>query len=362
MGLSDEAADIVDGIYEAALVGELWPQVLDRVRAETRSLVGLIIGVDPAGAITALTSPGGERLFSDYQALGLFSRSERLPRILASNFHEFVTDDDILTPQEKAADPAYTEFLFPRGMGHTAGTTFHLPDGSTILVDLERTLETGPYDAAAIGQLNALRPHFGRAATLLHTADLQRSRDRVEALAVLGIAAMALDAAGRPLALNREMEALVPSLVADRRDGVVFADPVVDRRWQQILSGGRHASASIPIRRGADTFVAHLVPVVRRAQDIFSRTTWLLLVTPVSTASRALPADVIQVLFDLTPTEARVAHRLASGVTVSKIAADQRVSEETIRSHVKSILRKTALSRQLDLVSLLSARLPVKGV
>ncbi|MCL6708327.1 helix-turn-helix transcriptional regulator [Pseudomonas sp. R2.Fl] len=356
------ARDIVDDIYEAALVGELWPDVLDAVRAETRSLVGLIIGVDPAGAITALTSPGGESILADYQSLDLFSRSQRLPRIIASNVHDFVTDDAIFTPQEKAADPAYTEFLFPRGMGHGAGTIFRLPDGSTILVDLERTLETGPYDDAAIGRLNALRPHFGRAATLLHKAELQRARDRVDALAALGIAAMALDGSGRPLALNREMEALVPSLVADRSTGVVFTDPAVDRLWQELIGGGGRVSASIPIRRGADTFVAHLVPVVRRAQDIFSRTASLLLVTPVGTASQALPADVIQVLFDLTPAEARVAYRLAGGATVTRIAAGQKVTEETIRSHVKAILRKTALSRQADLVSLFSARLPVKGV
>jgi len=58
--------------------------------------------------------------------------------------------------------------------------------------------------------------------------------------------------------------------------------------------------------------------------------------------------------FDLTPAEARVAVALASGASVAKIAVEHTVSEQTIRTQVKSVLAKTGTGRQAELVGLLA--------
>jgi DNA-binding CsgD family transcriptional regulator len=50
----------------------------------------------------------------------------------------------------------------------------------------------------------------------------------------------------------------------------------------------------------------------------------------------------VQSLFDLTPAEARVARSLAAGDTVEAIATSRRVSQNTIRAHVRDILKKPA--------------------
>jgi DNA-binding CsgD family transcriptional regulator len=62
----------------------------------------------------------------------------------------------------------------------------------------------------------------------------------------------------------------------------------------------------------------------------------------------------VRSLFDLTPTEARVARGLALGKTTEEIAAASGVALSTIHTQVRSVLEKTGCNRQVEVVSLLS--------
>jgi DNA-binding CsgD family transcriptional regulator len=57
-------------------------------------------------------------------------------------------------------------------------------------------------------------------------------------------------------------------------------------------------------------------------------------------------------LFHLTPAQALAALELAGGASYKAVARKLRVSEETVRSHVKEIYPKTRVNRQSDLVRL----------
>jgi DNA-binding CsgD family transcriptional regulator len=58
----------------------------------------------------------------------------------------------------------------------------------------------------------------------------------------------------------------------------------------------------------------------------------------------------LQRFHGLTRAEARVATRLAEGMTVAEIARDLDVGIETIRSHLKQAFAKTGSGRQAELV------------
>ena len=66
------------------------------------------------------------------------------------------------------------------------------------------------------------------------------------------------------------------------------------------------------------------------------------------------PAMVISGLFGFTPTETEVALALLRGDEVSSIAAARGTSIETVRGHVKSLLRKSGMSSQKQLTATLS--------
>lgn len=66
------------------------------------------------------------------------------------------------------------------------------------------------------------------------------------------------------------------------------------------------------------------------------------------------PAMVISGLFGFTPTETEVALGLLRGEELSQIAATRGTSLETVRGHVKSLLRKSGMSSQKQLTATLS--------
>ena len=112
---------------------------------------------------------------------------------------------------------------------------------------------------------------------------------------------------------------------------------------------------SFPLRDADDkaALVAHLIPIRRSAHDIFAGSYALLVVTPVS-APAAPPIELMRSLFDLTPSEARVARGLAAGETLEEIAASGGVAISTVRSQLRQVLEKTGCARQAEVVSLLA--------
>ena len=115
---------------------------------------------------------------------------------------------------------------------------------------------------------------------------------------------------------------------------------------------------SFPVRGddGQANRVAHVVPVRLSAKDIFQRGAAVLILTPI-TVPNAPSVELLQSLFDLTPAECRVARRLASGENIDAISAAARVSRNTVRTHLRSLMEKTGCNRQTEVVSLL-ARVP----
>ena len=112
---------------------------------------------------------------------------------------------------------------------------------------------------------------------------------------------------------------------------------------------------SFPLRDADDkaAMVAHIIPIRRSALEIFAGSYALLVLTPVA-APTAPPIELMRSLFDLTPSEARVARGLAAGETLEEIAANGGVAISTVRSQLRQVLEKTGCTRQAEVVSLLA--------
>ena len=68
-----------------------------------------------------------------------------------------------------------------------------------------------------------------------------------------------------------------------------------------------------------------------------------------------LPEDVLARLFDLTPTEARIALALADGWRTADIARQLDVASTTVTFHLRNLFQKTDTHRQAELVALVLA-------
>jgi DNA-binding CsgD family transcriptional regulator len=79
----------------------------------------------------------------------------------------------------------------------------------------------------------------------------------------------------------------------------------------------------------------------------------LVLARDLSRRPRPVPESLLRA-FRLTPSEARLAGRLAAGDTLAQTAEALGLSKETLRSQLRAIFAKTGVHRQADLVALLS--------
>jgi DNA-binding CsgD family transcriptional regulator len=348
-----------DQIYEAAIVPELWPEVLSSIAKACNSIGGVLFAANPQ-FVGGIASPELTSIFAEFVKQGWAARNPRPVRAAQRRLRGFVSDHDLFTPEEMDADLAYA-FMRSLGVGWCAGLAAPMPTGDLVVFSWERRFKDGPFDSTTLQSMNAMTGHLSRAALVAARLGLEKARAAAETMSAIGLPAAVLSPSTRLLVANELFQRFVPSLAQDRKEGLVIMDARADALLRQALcrvtgkAGHCGEIQSIPVAAKKDRLpmVIHVVPIRRRAQDVFSAATCMLVMTELNQAP-GIEATLIQGLFDLTPAEARIAQAIVSGLQVKEIAKRHGVSMGTVRLQVKSVLAKTGTSRQLELVRLLS--------
>lgn len=355
--MSIELEELVDRVYEAAAVPELWSSTLSQI-GKFGGGGGALLFTSQDQDFRYVASPELEGYMAEFMAGGWVAHNDRPVRLFAKQHAGFLTDLDVYTPEELDANRLFTDFLRPRGFGWGAATAITVPSGERIVFDVERAYKDGPVPADVVGRLDAMRPHLARAATLSARLRLQAVQVSADVLEMVRLPAAVLGRQGQALAMNQSCQALLSTTV---RDGPRFglADPASDRLLAEALLAlaavGLPSIRSIPIpaREAGPPAVAHVLPVKRSARDLFTAASAVVIITPLAQAQ--LPGlSVLEGLFDLTPAEARVARGITGCRTVEQLATEFGTSPQTVRSQLKSVMAKTGVNRQVELVSLLS--------
>ena len=352
--------ELIDRIYESAFVPELWPKVLGELAEVAGARSGFLFV--SRGAIhnwTCSTELGIERVTPLVKS-GMIASTDRYRRMVHRAHSSFLPDYEVFTPNEMREDPFNREFLYPSGLGWAVATAVRLPTGDDFVVDLEREQTRGPVERERVVTLDRLRPHIARSALMATRLKLECARSATATLALVGLAAAVLDDGGRVVAANPLLEAMTSSVHWRAFGYLALGDKTADRLLRDaVADAGSNGGASVrsfPVR-GADnepSLVAHVIPIRLSARDIFTRSTAVLVLTPM-TLPTAAPVELVRSLFDLTAAEARVARGLANGKTVDDIATDSAVTVNTVRAQVRGVLEKTGCARQVDIVAMLTA-------
>lgn len=347
---------LLDRIYEAAVLPEFWPDVLDRLANLAGGVGGLLLVANEKQLNGGIASSALDSLASEWIAGGWAQRSQRAPRMMAKRHAGFSTDLDIYTEAELESEPDYTHFFRPRGLGWGAGTFIALPGGETAIVTVERRFDRGPISRPEVARLDAARPHLARAALMSARLGLERARTITATLDAVGLPAALVRADGRVVASNPGLDALDGQVIATAGGGIAFAHPPAQSLLRNALAhlDGHDSTRSIPVPslHQRPPLICHVLPARRAAHDVFTGAAALLIITPV-TAPTMPNASLLQGLYDLTPAEARLAGALTGGDTLESLANSLGVSRETLRSHLKAVFGKTGTRRQAELVGLL---------
>jgi DNA-binding CsgD family transcriptional regulator len=355
---------LIDTIYEAAHIPELWPALLDQLSELTDAWGGMLFTATPE-ATRWVASPQTTDFFAQFLGAGWMAKNPLVERGVRRDHAGFLTDLDLFTHDELDAEPMY-DYMRRIGGGWHLGTAIAVPNGDTLVVNIERRHTQGAFLREQAEQLDLYRPHLARAALLAARYTQRRYETAVGDLETLGLAAAAVSLRGNLIACNARFQALMPALVQDGPSGLVVSHQPAQAQVQTYLArtrlaGDTTSGASIPIPAALERgpAILHLVPVSGAARDIFARTACLVVVTAAET-ERLPSSRVVQGLFDLTPAEARVARDIARGLGVPEAAVQAGVTEGTIRSQLKAVFAKTGTSRQAELAALLNGISPLR--
>lgn len=348
--------DLIDRIYESAAVPEAWPGVLDDVAALAGSTGGLLFSARKALNWTASDSVA--EVFAEYVNDGWFGKCSRRLCLMSQEAPSFFVEHDFWNDEQIDADPVYRDFFRPRGLGWSAGTGLQVPTGDNIVFSVERAFSDGPVDPDSVARLNAIRPHLARSALVSARLQLKRAEGATEALAALQLPAFLLKESGTVAEASPLVTDLSDAISWSAKGRLHLTDRAADKALTDALTALTSAQddgvRSFPVRDADNRpqHVAHVIPIRRGAHDVFGDHYALLLLVPVA-SERAPSPSLMKSLFDLTPSEARVARGIAGGETPEAIAAQGDVAISTVRTQLRRVLEKTGCARQADLAALL---------
>ncbi len=368
-----ELSALAHQIYEASVHPERWNGAVARVAASFGTTKGLLFTPYLAPNHGGLMFPAG----IDEAALQLWASSYIdhdiwSQRVQAKDMWRegrVLRDEEMVPHDELLASRFYREFLSGIGIARVcAGFVFAGSPGlPATSIAVFRDAHEPAFDRSDQRWMELLVPHVSRSLGImqrldtakLRNASLLASFDRLRAGVVL------LNADMEVLHLNRAAKTVV-----ERSDGIVVDEL---RRLETLpgrkrnLSGWLASLKDTPVdaqahfldgrqvlrENGRRTYMVQCVPVLadegwRAASEAIRH---IVFITDPSTVE--LPsASRLQKLYGLTAAQAKVTLELAAGCASKQVARKLRISEETVRSHVKAVYQKTRVNRQADLVRL----------
>jgi len=360
---SAEVAHALDGLYDAAVTPDRWPDALHQFARATGSVGCLFYPQHPEGTgLVFPASPDMRDFLSDFVQEGWWLADHRAHRgwPLLERGATILLEHDIATNEERRSLPYYKELLARYDLPWWAAIGF-IADGQRWCLPILRSERQGPFTKAEAAVLADAAPHYGRVVSLAGKLALAEGLGAVEALERMGRAVLVVDRAGLIVVANALAESDARGDVRISRNRLRAADPATDRRLQMIIAQAvspREPGTPPPpplfvTRQEGRPWMIEAFPAAGRMRDVFRRIAALIVITDLN--ARARPTDaLIREAFGLTPAEARLATVLAAGEDLRKAADLLGVAYETARVQLKAIFGKMQVSRQAELAAVLA--------
>jgi PAS domain S-box-containing protein len=377
---NDGIQDLIGAIYEAPVEPEQWTYVVRRLKSETRShFAHLWMGSIHAKAKDFLASPDQylafehDRLsFSEVAACGRSLQDPSVTDPVISKQSEIPVGRaflgcEIVPDSEYKRSNYYQEFARKVDAFKVLASLMIREGGSIDTISFFRPETHSPYTKREKKLLDVFIPHITRALDLqnrLHVTNtraslLQNSFDTLQSAIVL------LKQDGKVIFLNRAAEDLIGQCAELylRRDRLCAMSHADHSKLEQLIkkvaigNGGQRLGEGMTIRRETGDrlqIIAAPVPIDRQATLMAGLGPVAMLVIHDPGQHTQMPHEAIAAMFGLTPSEARLLLALSEGQTLSQYADASHVTQNTARTHLKSVFAKTNTSRQSDLVRLMN--------
>ena len=295
-----------------------------------------------------------------------FPWDERIPRVRKLPDSQIFHVPDLYTDQERKTSPAYNEVLSLGCSQNGLNVRLDGPSGSRIVWAICDPIGTNEWSSDQLDMIRRLLPHirqFVRVRQALADAGAAGS-SLAKLLDNTRFGVIQLARRGRIVAINDPARDLLSKGdgLFDRGGFLHARSPAADDDLQRLLArvlphgGGQGASASMLVKRRSvlPRLVLHVSPVGDGEMDFRPRNVAAVALIVDPAIQARIDPELVMATLDLTPAESQVAAMLAEGKTPREIAAATGRRESTIRWHTQKIFVKHGISRQVELVRLVS--------
>lgn len=257
----------------------------------------------------------------------------------------------------------------PHDFHYIAGAQFSDSDAFRSGIAILRAKDSGAWSDGELRVIDEILPHL-KNAFIIH-AEFTYLRLKQDALLKgldrLVVGLILYDSNAKPVYLNPTAKAIIEShpalqlhdgdlFLTDAEDEMKLRQSIIDTAaidpddsWKQSIAIGiTHPDAKMLLPLLVTPMRANLVT---SDLDYDGAKVAVFLTDP--NLQQPISIDALASVYGLTPSEAQVSISLANGHTIGQIAKTSCHSTHTIRTQLKSVFRKTQVSRQSELIKLL---------
>lgn len=367
-GMEKQFLNLVGHIYDTALDASLWPSLLQNITdyTHTKAAVFRISNVDTDHTYGGFTYGHDKAYLQAYQDHFIHIDPFRpaLKHYPSGVFYpgQAAFPYDVLKKSE-----FFNDMFVANGLDYTMGG-FALRTGPVAYqLAVQRGKKDGDFTQEDLDHFSLLIPHLQRAfqigeriGTLAHQKDIT-----VQALDQLNTGIMLCNEESIVFHMNKKAEEILSSgyglqLISGKP---VSNDLQDSSRLRQLIcnatnrgepsSGAMTLSANSETLRPLSLLVAPLNS--ERCQHFCfnhnANCAAIFIGSPPQIDSPDI--EVIRMLYELTPAEARLAGALARGKSMDEICSFYQISVHTARTQLKAVFAKTGTTRQAELVNLI---------
>ena len=363
--------DIITQIYHGPLERKPWSSFLQALRLRfnaDNSAMSLIPG---KSGTKPHISVNRSRIISKSLAQDISKEHNRLTEwdILGNALKQpgdIFTLDDITPWSELKDNEFYLKVMKPSDVRYQLGMCFSEPSGWHCHVGLMNSAASGDFGSAEKDFLLALRPHLELALEFYALNRFNEMEKEIykSTLDRLTVATFIVGGKGQVICSNRTAD----NLLAESRSLYLHNDELTLKRHNDNKQLDNLIQKALTFHQQTPdgTFVDALRIITDDDHDLG------LLVRSVSSTgihqSDASPCVIVYIdqsdyqevpqakfisqLLGLTPSEATLAILLSKGYTLIESAKVLEITENSVRTYIKTIFNKTGVSRQTDLVRL----------
>jgi DNA-binding CsgD family transcriptional regulator len=363
-----------EAIYDAALNPSNWPSALQTIADCSGDVGAILLWHRDDGSFGSIASPDVLEAQKDWEQEG-WNVHDLRPLRAAERGYFFsgvpFTDRHLFSDEEICTCPSYTQFQAQHDLGWFGAVAVSPDPHVGVVLSVHRCArKRPPFSDAELAVVARIGRHVERSLRIsIHLFDAELLKHGLgEALTRVGVGVFALDSSGRVIFVNpagRQLFGHGLALVHDRLLATAAPErSALQTAIQQTASTPgtgecEHKPIIIQGREGKRPLAIYVLPTrpsSHPAAQFLAHACAVVLAIDFEGGASADPALVRDVL-GLTLGEARMAALVGSGLAPREAAQRLGITEETARTVLKHVFSKTGVSRQGELVALLSRML-----